>query len=106
MLLYSKPGLIKLLPGLPSAWPTGKVEGLLCRGGIKVSIDWNLPEGRLHASLLSRTEQEVTVKFPRVVDAIKCVPEIDVSNSEFGPAYRKLRLPARKRIELIVLVGG
>jgi alpha-L-fucosidase 2 len=40
MLVQSHDGTIQILPALPDAWPTGKVEGLVTRGGFVISMTW------------------------------------------------------------------
>ncbi|MBN2775304.1 MAG: glycoside hydrolase family 95 protein, partial [Prolixibacteraceae bacterium] len=45
MLMQSHAGEIDILPALPAAWPSGKITGIVARGGFVVNIEW--AEGKL-----------------------------------------------------------
>jgi alpha-L-fucosidase 2 len=102
MLVFSMPGMVKLLPALPSGWPTGRATGIACRGGITTDIEWNMPAGSLRAVLCSRTDQRVEVKLPFAAGRVAADPAVELSESPLGSAYREIALPAGMRVALSV----
>jgi len=103
MLVYSSPGLLKLLPALPKKWPTGKAEGILCRGGIEACVEWDMHERTVRARLRSKTKQQVTLKLPGKIRNLSAnIPKSDVAPSPYGTEYRLVTLPARKAVTLSV----
>ncbi|MEC0371666.1 glycosyl hydrolase family 95 catalytic domain-containing protein [Paenibacillus chibensis] len=65
MLLYSEPGLIRILPALPDRWRRGRAHGLLACGNIEVDVDWNREKEALTVMLKTVSSQRVTLKLPR-----------------------------------------
>lgn len=71
MLVFSKPGLVKLLPALPAKWPRGQAHGIACRGGIRLDLEWDLPRGSISATLTSKTDQQVQVRLPAEMKSVE-----------------------------------
>jgi len=66
MLVGSDPGRIQLLPALPKAWPSGTIEGVLCRGQIEVKrLQWD--GDRVQVTFVSQKDQEIELRAPREI---------------------------------------
>jgi hypothetical protein len=67
MLVQSRGASIRLLPAVPKAWRSGRIEGALLRGGIRVDeLDWTPDRVVVH---LTGPDTEVTVVGPRGSEA-------------------------------------
>ena len=78
MLVYSEPGKIVLLPALPKEWPSGVIEGVLCRGQVEVKrLKWDdrpfdfTQDRQVAVSLVSQIPQNVTIKIPQGFKDVK-----------------------------------
>ena len=52
MLIQSHNGVIRVLPALPSSWPSGALTGVRCRGGLVADLTWR--DGSLAALSIRR----------------------------------------------------
>jgi hypothetical protein len=99
MLVASDPGVIRLFPALPSTWPSGTIEGVLCRGQIEIKrLTWDGPTVRL--SVRSAKAQDVRLYAPTEIEAIsvkKGQAAIRTLNDAKG---RRLSLPAGQDVEV------
>ena len=101
MLVFSKPGLVKLLPALPARWAKGRVMGVRCRGGLEADLEWDMEAGRLCATVSSDTDQTVTLKVPQPLATFQ-VEAAEATPSPHGEQYRRLSLIADQRAEIRV----
>ena len=99
MLVASDPGQIKLLPALPKAWPTGTIEGVLCRGQIEIkSLKWNA-DG-VDVTLLSGKAQTITLELPGAISELKVVKGAAKAAKGGAANQQKLTLPANEEVTL------
>ncbi len=103
MLVASQPGRISLLPALPKAWPSGTLEGALCRGAITVErLHWD--GRRIEVKLRPAREQEVTLALPASIDRMTDADGRPAGAAAGRPNERTIRLPAGRAISLDILL--
>jgi len=83
LLLQSQGALIRFLPALPEAWPTGSVRGLRARGGFELDFNW---QGRrlLAATIYSTSGSRCRIRSDEPLRVISDGKEIDLSTEEDG----------------------
>ena len=101
MLVFSKPGLIKLLPAIPEGWTQGRAHGIACRGGITLDLEWDRSGGGMRATLISRSDQKVLVKLPVGMEKVEFGAEgQEVKRSHPGHSYLNVALPQASPVEI------
>ncbi len=99
MLVASDPGKLQLLPALPEAWPTGEIDGVLCRGAIEIrSLKWD--KERILVNLTSPKAQQIVLETPSDISKLT-VTSGDAKVTQSKQAnQRQLALPAGKEVSL------
>jgi hypothetical protein len=102
MLVSSQPGLLDLLPALPTAMPRGAIRGVLARGQIKVDrLAWDRLAGKITLELTSGKDQVLTLGLPGVA-AIKAAEAhgAEVRESSRGANCREVSVKAGHMVGL------
>lgn len=82
LLLQSHEGYLEFLPALPAAWNSGRIKGLVARGGFEVSLEWD--RGKLiKAEMISRTGETCRLKMDPEV-------RVKIINSGKSVSYRRV----------------
>jgi hypothetical protein len=101
MLVSSELGRIQLLPALPAAWPSGRIEGVLCRGAIEIQrLQWD--GKRIELTLRSAKPQKVVLELPAEISqlsitsgAAKAIPADEVN-------HHTIVLPGNRSVSLAI----
>jgi len=105
MLVFSKNGIIKLLPAIPNKWSHGKAKGIACRGGIVVDVEWDFQKGYMKASLVSDKDQTILIKLHKKAKRVEVSPsEKTAEKSELGDSYISIALEKSEPIHIQALL--
>jgi len=103
MLVMSEVGGIDLLPALPKQWPSGTIEGVLCRGQIEIKkLSWD--DEQIDVRFVSEIPQNVKISVPGSFTEA----EIRESNSDMVESLAKkgkcvVAVPPGELIEIHVV---
>ncbi len=101
MLVYSRPGVIELLPALSKKLTKGKITGIKCRTQATVEeLEWDFNKGFVKAMISSDIDQKVELFFRRGAKTIK-----DASGKDYPEKTkisRKVKLTKDKVVTVVV----
>jgi alpha-L-fucosidase 2 len=101
MLVASDVGKIQILPALPAAWPSGRIEGALCRGSIEIhSLQW---EGKqVTVKLSSARSQTVTLELPSEITEFSLTGGAAKASPAKRTNQRAIELPGGQSVTMVI----
>ncbi|MEH0421536.1 glycosyl hydrolase family 95 catalytic domain-containing protein [Streptomyces sp. B21-083] len=100
-LIYSRPGVLEILPALPDQLAKGSITGVRARGRIRVhTFDWDLSARAATLSVTSAIDQTVTLISRRGMTSV--TTSATVASSPLGTHARKVSLTAGQRTDITV----
>lgn len=102
-LLYTRPGVLELLPALPSPLVRGSITGLRARGRIRVhELSWDVPAGTAELTVTSDIDQDVELICRHAELPLSVTTTAGPAPSVLGPHARTLYLTAGERTTIAV----
>jgi alpha-L-fucosidase 2 len=106
MLLYSRPGVIELLPALPPSLEKGSIKGMLARTFARIdNLSWNMPARTANVTLTSLRKQDVTLIVRHGIEQIGAPAGVLAAAPQAGTATCDLHLPEGKPVEIHLKLG-
>ena len=101
MLVASEVGRIEILPALPAAWSSGRIEGVLCRGAVQVrSLQW---DGKhVTVTLSSAKSQTIALDLPAEIAELSVVDGAAEVNTTDPADQRRIALPSGPPVTLAI----
>ncbi|MGW3123912.1 glycosyl hydrolase family 95 catalytic domain-containing protein [Streptomyces sp. NPDC001107] len=105
-LIYSRPGVLEILPALPDQLPKGTITGVRARGRIRIhNFAWDLNARTATLSVTSDVNQDVTLISRRGMTSVTTTATVTASS--LGSHARKVSLTAGQRTDITVsLLSG
>ena len=106
MLLYSRPGVIEVLPALPPTLMKGSINGMLARTFARIDkLTWDMEARTVELMVTSFRKQNVTLMARFGIDSITAPAGVLAAPLQSGKANIEVRLPENKSVTLHLKLG-
>lgn len=84
--------MLRILPALPSDWPTGDFHDMQTRTGVRISAQWDMNKKEIDFSLTAERDTNFDLKFPGEITDIQYSIPAKLKESKYGANYRSVSL--------------
>jgi alpha-L-fucosidase 2 len=106
MLLYSRPGIIEVLPALPETLAKGSISGMLARCFARIDkLAWDMETRTVGLTVTSFRDQDITLMARHGIDEISAPAGVLGARLNRGAANRDLHLPGGKTVDIHLKLG-
>jgi alpha-L-fucosidase 2 len=106
MLIYSRPGVIGLLPAAPDSLMQGELKGVLCRTQARIDdLTWNLRTRKVDVTISSGIDQTVALFVRDGIESVHAAPDVLVSPVARGAEKCEVRLNKDRPVILHFNIG-
>ena len=106
MLVYSRPGVIGLLPAEPDSLTKGSIKGILCRTQAKIDdLTWNLETRKMDVTISSRIVQTIKLFVRKGIESVDAPDGVLATTVLAGSEECSVRLAASHPITLHFTIG-
>jgi hypothetical protein len=106
MLLYSRPGVIEVLPALPQMLVKGSITGMLARTFARIDkLAWNMQTRTADLTVTSFRKQDITLISRYGIEDITAPAGVVAAPHKRGTANCDLHLPEGKQVTIHLKLG-
>jgi alpha-L-fucosidase 2 len=106
MLAYTRPGVIEVLPALPSTLKKGSINGMLARTFARINnLTWDMQARTVDLTITSLKKQDITLIARYGIEDISATTGV-LGAFKKGNADCELHLPENKSVEIHLKLGN
>lgn len=106
MLLYSRPGVVEVLPALPKALKKGSINGMLARSFARINkLSWDMDAKTVNIAITSVKKQDITLVARYGIEEISA-PAGVLGEFTKGKADCEIHLPEKQTVEIRLKLGN